>query len=42
MAVGRSRPREPVFGADRGALEVPEDFDAPLPSLEAAFEGRSR
>jgi prevent-host-death family protein len=32
----------PVFGADRGTLKVPEDFDAPLPELVAAFEGRSR
>lgn len=32
----------PVFGADRGKLVVPDDFDAPLPpDILAAFEGRS-
>jgi len=31
----------PVFGADRGKLEVADDFDAPLSEdLLAAFEGR--
>jgi prevent-host-death family protein len=25
------KPRAPVFGADRGKLIVPDDFDAPLP-----------
>lgn len=33
----------PVFGGDRGRLDVPESFDAPLPDeLLAAFEGRAR
>jgi prevent-host-death family protein len=27
----QSKPRAPVFGADRGKLIVPDDFDAPLP-----------
>jgi prevent-host-death family protein len=31
----------PVFGADRGKLAVPEDFDAPLPAeILEAFRGR--
>jgi prevent-host-death family protein len=35
--------RTPEFGADRGKLVVPEDFDAPLPEeVLAAFEGRGR
>ncbi len=30
------------LGLDRGAYEVPEDFDAPLPTeLIAAFEGKA-
>lgn len=29
IAVQRRRPR--VLGRDRGAFEVPDDFDAPLP-----------
>ena len=36
-----SRRPAPVFGADRGTVKVPEDFDVPLPDLAAAFEGRS-
>ncbi len=33
----------PVFGADRGKLIIPDDFDAPLPdSVLASFEGRRR
>jgi prevent-host-death family protein len=33
----------PVFGADRGKLVVPADFDTPLPDdVLAAFEGRAR
>ena len=33
----------PVFGADRGRLIVPEDFDAPLSDeILAGFEGRGR
>jgi prevent-host-death family protein len=33
------RVRERVFGADRGRVEIAEDFDAPLPDeLRAAFE----
>lgn len=35
--------KAPVFGADRGKLLVPADFDAPLPGdVLDAFEGRSR
>jgi prevent-host-death family protein len=31
--------RERVFGADRGVLVVPDNFNAPLPDdLQAAFE----
>lgn len=34
--------REPVFGADRGAFTVPDDFDSPLPeAIVSAFEGQS-
>jgi prevent-host-death family protein len=41
--VPEKRRPAPVFGADRGKLTVPEDFDAPLPDdLLAAFEGRGR
>jgi prevent-host-death family protein len=33
----------PTLGADEGAFEVPEDFDAPLPAdLLDAFEGGRR
>jgi prevent-host-death family protein len=34
-------PRAPVFGADRGKLVVPEDFDQPLPDdVLEDFEGQ--
>jgi prevent-host-death family protein len=37
------KPRPPVFGADRGKLIVPEDFDQPLPDeVLEEFEGRGR
>jgi len=36
-------PKPPVFGADRGTFEVPDDFDSPLPEeILAAFEGKTR
>jgi prevent-host-death family protein len=36
-------PAAPVFGADRGKVVVPDDFDAPLPDgVLDAFEGRLR
>ncbi len=35
-----SESRRPVFGADRGAFAVPEDFDSPLPEeILRGFEG---
>ena len=38
-----SRRPAPVFGADRGRLTVPKDFDAPLPDeILTRFEGRGR
>ena len=38
VPIETAAPRE--FGLDRGILEVPEDFDAPLPAeLIEAFEG---
>lgn len=41
VAVERKVPQRPL-GLDRGRFEVPEDFDAPLPSdLIAAFYGKS-
>jgi len=34
------KPQRPIFGADRGKLVVPDDFDAPLPDdILAAFNG---
>jgi prevent-host-death family protein len=37
IPVGSAAPRE--FGMDQGVLDVPEDFDDPLPSeLSDAFE----
>ena len=39
----RPRAAAPVFGADRGTLVVPEDFNAALPdAITKAFEGRAR
>jgi prevent-host-death family protein len=36
-------PTRPIFGADRGAFTVPDDFDSPLPDeILDAFEGRRR
>lgn len=33
----------PIFGADRGAFTVPDDFDSPLPDeILDAFEGKRR
>lgn len=33
-------PKAPIFGADRGAFVVPEDFDAPLSEeVLSVFEG---
>jgi len=38
-----SEPAAPVFGADRGAFTVPDDFDAPLSEeILSAFEGQER
>lgn len=35
--------KAPVFGADRGAFTVPDDFDSPLPEeILEAFEGKER
>ena len=39
----QTKPPRPVFGADRGRLVVPDDFDQPLPDeVLEAFEGRGR
>jgi prevent-host-death family protein len=36
-------PGPPIFGADRGAFIVPDDFDSPLPDeILDAFEGTRR
>lgn len=41
--VPEKRRPAPVFGADRGKLSLPKDFDAPLPDdLLEAFEGRKK
>jgi len=33
----------PIFGTDRGAFTVPDDFDSPLPDeILDAFEGKRR
>ncbi len=41
VSIGRGRTPFPL-GLDRGAYEVPKDFDAPLPhEVIAAFEGKS-
>ncbi len=33
----------PIFGADRGAFTVPDDFDSPLlDKISDAFEGKRR
>ena len=35
------KPKKKIFGAMRGELVVPDDFDAPLPDeILDAFEGR--
>jgi prevent-host-death family protein len=40
--VGRGKAPRPL-DLDRGAYEVPEDFDAPLPpEVVAAFEGKAK
>lgn len=33
------RPAKREMGFDRGLFEIPEDFDAPMPDLEAEFYG---
>lgn len=33
------KPKQPIFGVDRGLFEVPDDFDDPLPAdLISEFE----
>jgi prevent-host-death family protein len=33
--------RRPEWGAFRGAIELADDFNAPVPEIERAFEGRN-
>ena len=33
------RPRERIFGADRGKVWIADDFDAPMPEFERLFYG---
>lgn len=32
--------RRPDWGAFRGMIDLPDDFNAPVPDIERAFEGR--
>jgi len=34
-----ARPPKREMGFDRGLVEIPEDFDAPMPDFEADFYG---
>jgi antitoxin (DNA-binding transcriptional repressor) of toxin-antitoxin stability system len=33
--------RKPVFGLDQGKIAIGDDFDAPMPEVEALFYGAS-